>query len=46
MKTSQNLKDMQKTPDNVDAIQIIKKDIPLKNEEMEAKEIDEEDKID
>jgi len=49
VRTPQNLEDIQtsqKTPDNVNAIQIIEKDIPLKKEEIEAMKIDLEDKMD
>jgi len=49
VKTPQNLENIQtsqKIPDNVDTIQIIEKDIPLKKEEMEAMKIDQEEKMD
>lgn len=49
VRTSQNLENiqtLQKIPDNIDAIQIIEKDIPLKREEIETIKIDQEDKMD
>lgn len=42
----ENIQTSQKIPDNVAAIQIIEKYIPLRREEIEAMEIDQEDKMD